>query len=76
MEKSQARLDVLKKIDEFEKNEWWDRDVEDDPETIELLPNKVDYLNKKLSSKISTYIANKVGTAFFEKMLKNGQMII
>lgn len=76
MEKSQARLDILKKIDEYERKEWWDRDVEDDPETIELLPNKVDYLNKKLSSKISTWIANKVGTSFFEKMLKNGQMII
>ena len=76
MEQSKARLEVLKKISEYEKNEWWDRDVEDDPETIELLPNKVDYLNKKLSNKIATAIANHVGTKFFEKMLKNKQMII
>lgn len=76
MEKSQERLEILKKIDEFEKNEWWDKDVEDDPETIPLLPNKVDYLNKKLSSKIATYFANIFATHYFEKLLKNKQMII
>lgn len=76
MEKSEARLKILERIAEYEKNEWWDRDVEDDPETIELLPDKVDYLNKKLSSKIATVFANWAGTRFFEKMIKNKQMII
>lgn len=76
MEKSEARLKILERIAEYEKNGWWDRDVEDDPETIELLPDKVDYLNKKLSSKIATVFANWAGTRFFEKMIKNKQMII
>lgn len=76
MAKSEERLKILTKIDEYERAGKWDVDVEDDPETIELLPNKVDYLNKKLSSKIATYIANKKGQKFFEKMLKNRQMII
>ena len=76
MEKSQDRLDILEKIKEYEKNGWWDRDVENDPPTIELKPDKVDYLNKKLSSKIATYFANKAGTNFFEKMIKKKQFII
>lgn len=76
MEKSLDRLNILKKIDEYERAKKWDIDVEDDPETIELKPNKVDYLNKKLSSKIATHIANKKGQQFFENMLKNRQMII
>lgn len=76
MEKSEERLKILKRIEELEKNEQWDRDVEDDPETIVLLPNKVDYLNKKLSSKIKTYFANVAGTKFFENLIKNKQMII
>lgn len=76
MKKSQERLEILKKIDELEKNELWDKDVENDPETIPLLPNKVDYLNKKLSSKIATYFANIFATHYFEKLLKNKQMII
>ncbi len=76
MEKSKERLKILEKIDELEKIQQWDKDVEEDPETIELLPNKIDYLNKKLSSKILNKIANRAGTKFFEKMIKNKQLII
>ena len=76
MEKSPERLNVLAKIEENERAGLFNNDVEDDPPTIELLPNKVDYLNKKLSNKIATVIANKAGTAFFEKLIKNGQFII
>lgn len=76
MEKSKAKLDILKRIDELERTRQWDVDSQDNPETIELLPNKIDYLNEKLSSKIATFFANNLGTRFFEKMLKNKQMII
>lgn len=76
MEKSEERLKILAKIDEFEKAERWDEDVEDDPESIELLPDDIDYLNEKFSSKIKNKIANFVGTRFFEKMIKNGTLKI
>lgn len=76
MEKSKERLEILAKIDELEKNKLWDISPENDPETKELKPDKVDYLNKKLSSKIATLIANRMGTNYFEKMLKSKQMII
>ena len=76
MEKSPERLRVLEKIDNFERQEMWHSPVEDDPESIELLPSKVDYLNKKLSSKIATRFANRMATKFYESMIKNNQMII
>ena len=76
MEQSKERLRVLEKIKELEKAELWHQDVEDDPETFELLPNKVDYLNKKLINKISNFLANAAGTRFFEKLIKNKQLII
>lgn len=76
MEQSKERLKILEKIDEFERAEKWDIDVEDDPETIELKPKEIDYLNKKLSSKIKSKIADFLGTRFFEKMIKNDQLII
>ena len=76
MEKAKDRLEILDRIKEYEKNGWWDKDVENDPPTIELKPDKVDYLNKKLSSKIATFFANIAGTNFFEKMIKNNQFII
>ena len=76
MEKSEYRLKIIERIAELEKQQLWDKDVEDDPVTIELLPNKIDYLNKKLSSKIKTFFANRAGQKFFEKMIKNKQLII
>ena len=76
MEKSAERIKILEKIEILEKEERWDEDVEDDPETKPLLPNKIDYLNKKLTSKIANVVANNAGTRFFEKMIKNGQLII
>lgn len=76
MEKSQDRLDVLERIKLCEKNEQWDVDVEIDPPAYELFAKDVDYLNKKISSKIATWFANKIATNFFEKLIKNGQFII
>ena len=51
MEKDPGRLKVLERIEENEKNGWFSKTVEDDPPTIPLTPDKVDYLNKKLSNK-------------------------
>lgn len=73
---SADRIKVLKKIDEYERKGLWDKDVEDDPETIPLAPDKVDYLGKKLSSKILTAIANRMATAYYEKLIKKGEFVI
>jgi len=76
MEKSKEKLDLIKKIEEYERKGMWDVDVNEDPAFTELKPNQVDYLRKKFSSKVKALIANKMGEAFFEKMIKNNQMII
>ena len=39
MEKSQDRLDILKKIEEYERDGKFDIDVENDPPSRELKPN-------------------------------------
>ena len=70
------RVAILKRIDEYERNKKFDIDVEDDPETYPLMPEKVDYLNEKLSSKIKNKIANIAGARFFDKMIANRQLII
>ena len=61
MEKSAHKLELIRRIAELEKKELWHLDVEDDPETYPLMPNEVDYLNEKLSSKIKNKIANLSG---------------
>ena len=76
MEKSAHKLELLRRIDELEKNQLWHLDVEDDPETYPLMPNEIDYLNKKLSNRIKTKVANFFGTRFFENLIKQNQLII
>lgn len=73
---SEYRLSVLKKISEYESEQLWDRDVESDPETKVLMPEQVDYLSKKLSSKIFTKLANKVAINYYEKLIKKGDFVI
>ena len=73
---SPDRLEVVQKIKEYEKKGWFDKDVENDPPAPELLPDKVDYLNKKLSSKIATWWANRRADRFFLKMIKKGQVLV
>ena len=76
MEKSPHKLELLRRIAELEKKEQWHLDVEDDPETYPLMPDQVDYLNEKLSSKIKNRIANVFGARFFDKMIAQRQLII
>ena len=74
--KNPERLKVLAKIQEYEKNGWWTRDVEEDPPTIPLTPDKVDYLNKKLKNKIATFFVNLGAKRFIKNLIKNEQLII
>ena len=73
---SPDRVEVLKKIEEYEREGRFDEDVENDPPAPELLPDKVDYLCKKLSSKISRRIANFVADHFFLNLIKKEQLVI
>lgn len=76
MEKSTHKLELLSRIAEFEKKELWHLDVEDDPETYPLMPDKIDYLNERLINKIKNRIANVLATRFFDKMIADRQLII
>ena len=76
VEKDKSRLIVLERIAEYEKKGWFSKDVEDDPPTIPLTPDKVDYLNKKLKNKIATFFVNIVAVRFIKNLVKNGQMVI
>ncbi len=75
-ELSESRKKILARIAQYEREGKFDQDVEDDPEAPELLPNKVDYLSKKLSSKIKKRIANRVGDRYFLKQIKKGVLVI
>ena len=76
MEISENRKKILARIDEYEREGRFDVDVEDDPETTPLDPNTVDYTQKKLSTRIGSFIANRLGRNHFEKMIKRGDVVL
>lgn len=76
LKKSEDRLNVLKKIEILEKEGKFDIDAEDDPPTIVLTPENIDYLRTKTTSKIKRVFANKVGEKFLDDLLKNNKLII
>ena len=76
MEISKDRLEVFDKIAYLERRGHFDRDVENDPPTKPLDPQKVDYVGKRLSTRIGTFIANRIGRAFYEKKIRRGELVI
>ena len=76
IEKSQERLEVLKKIEKLEEEGKFDVDAENDPPTIVLTPENIDYLRTKMTSKITRVFANEVGERFLDNLLKNNKLII
>lgn len=76
IKKSEDRIKILKKIEELEKEGKFDIDVEEDPPTIVLTPENIDYLKKKMTSKIKRVFANEVGERFLDSLLKNNKLII
>ncbi len=76
IEKSQYRQEVLNKIEELEREGKFDVDAENDPPTIVLTPENIDYLRKKMTSKIKRVFANEVGERFLDNLLKNNKLII
>ncbi len=73
---SPERAEVLKRIEEYEKEGRFDEAVEQDPPAPELLPEKVDYLCKKCSSKIKRKIANFIADRYFLGLIKKGILVI
>lgn len=74
--KSKERLEILEKIEKLEKEGHFDVDAEDDPPTIILTPENVDYLKKKWRSKLKAKFANKLGEKFLDRLLENNKLII
>ena len=76
MEKAQDRLEVLAKIEEFEKRGAFDIDPENDPPFTPLKPGQFDYLRKKLSSKIKRALSYKLAKKYIKKLEENKILVL
>lgn len=70
------RVEVLRRIEQYEKAGIFDRDVEDDPPARELLPNEVDYLRKQVKSKVRAKYAFKVAHWFVDVLVRKKQFVL
>ena len=70
------RLRVLNRIKEYEEQGRFNDDVEEDAPCAPIQPDEIDYINKKLSNKFMTRVANFLGKSFFENMIRHKKLII
>ncbi|MBQ7602579.1 MAG: 1-acyl-sn-glycerol-3-phosphate acyltransferase [Clostridia bacterium] len=70
------RVEVLNKIKEYERIGNFNTDVENDPPAPVLMPNEIDYLQKKLSTKFKRKIAYTGAAKFLKGAIKNRMLII
>lgn len=76
VKKSEDRLKIIEKIQALEQQGMFDVDAEDDPPTITLQKDDVDYLKEKRTSRIKRRIAYTVGEVFVNDLIKNNKLII
>lgn len=71
-----TRIEVLRRIEEYEKAGIFDKDVEEDPPARELMPNEVDYLRWSTKSKMKTKYAFRVAHWFVDALTRKKQFVI
>lgn len=76
MEKSPYRLQVLEKINDLEKAGMFNEEVEENPPSKVLMPDDVDYLQKKLIHRINAKIATHIAKKYIQKLMKQKKLII
>ena len=76
IQKDPGRLAIIENIKQFEREERWAQDVEDDPPTIPLKSEMVDYLNEKISSRFWMKFANILARNFINSLLRKKIMIL
>ena len=76
IEKSKERLEIIEKIKKLEENGIFDVDVEEDPPTIPLQPEDIDYLRTSRMSQIKSKMATRMAEKLVNDLLKDNKLII
>lgn len=74
--RAKDRVEVLRKIEEYEKAGRFDEDVEDDPPGKTIQPDEIDYINKSISQKLKTKFAFMIARKFVYSLIDEKKLII
>ncbi len=75
-QRDSGRIRILEKIAQYEREGRFDEDVEDDPPGREIQPGEVDYLGKKITSKLQSKFAYSMARRYLNNIIEKKQMII
>ena len=74
--RSAERNAIVEKIEEYEREGKFDVDVEADPPSEPLTPDKIDYLGRGIIKKVKTKLAYGAARRFLRRILKEKKLII
>lgn len=74
--RAKDRVEVLRKIEEYERAGRFDEDVEQDPPSRVLMPDEIDYIRKSMSQKIKTKFAFMMARKFVYNLIDEKKLII
>lgn len=75
-QKAPDRLAVQERIAQLEREGKFDVDAEEDPPTLPLMPDEIDYLRVKPSSKAKVKLSYAIAGKFVDGLLKDGKLVL
>ncbi|MBR5515172.1 MAG: 1-acyl-sn-glycerol-3-phosphate acyltransferase [Clostridia bacterium] len=74
--RSQDRVAILHKIEEYEAQGRFDEDVETDPPGRVLMPDEIEYIDKTITQKLKTKFAFMIAHKFVDNLIEEKKLII
>lgn len=74
--RARDRVEILKKIEELERDGRFDEDVEEDPPARILMPEDIEYIRKSMSQKLKTKVAFMIARRFVDNLIDEKKLII
>ena len=75
-DRAKDRVDIVKKIEQYEREGRFDEDVEADPPSKVLMPEDINYLSKSISQKLKTALAYTIARRFVNNLIDEKKLII
>ena len=70
------RVEILHKIEQYERDGRFDEDVENDPPGRVLMPDDIEYIRRTKAEKLKTKLAFKMAHKFVDELIEDKKLII
>ncbi len=74
--RAKDRVEIVAKIEEYERTGRFDEDVEEDPPSKELKPEDIEYIRKTTAERMKTKFAYEMARKFVNKLIDEKKLII